>query len=243
MMDDRLGIGGNAPPLIDPEKLAEAERLTKEALALAKAQREAGPIKDAQRASLVSDVVAALRAAFKAVDAIRVEQKKPHDDAADAVQKAFKVFLNALESDANAIKTMAAQWLAEEQKRQAEEKARREAEARRQQDEAWAAKQLAEAKGDTLAVAQAEEKAKAAEAAEAAAQKVQKAKMESASGGGRTMALRTQAYAQINNWRAVFMHFENEPDVREILQRLADREIRAGLTVPGATRAERHTAA
>lgn len=242
-MDERLGIGGNRPPVIDPEKLAEAERLTTEALALAKEQREAGPIKDAQRASLVSDVVAALRAAFKSVDAIRVEQKKPHDDAADAVQKAFKVFLNAMESDANAIKAMSAQWLAEEQKRLADERAKREAEARRQQQEAWAAKQLAEAKGDSLAVAQADEQAKAAEEAAAAAQKVEKAKMESASGGGRTMALRTQAYAQIRNWRAVFMHFENEPEVREVLQRLADREIRGGLTVPGADRAERHTAA
>ena len=240
---DRLGIGGNNPPIVDPIKLAEAESLTQAALVAAKAVIEAGPIEDAGRASEISDVVATVRGAFSAVDKIRAELKKPHDDAGAEVQKAFKVFLTALEADGKKIKAMQAAWLEAEDARIAAETRAREEEARKAQEAAWAEQQMAEARGDTLAAAKAAEQAEEAEKLARAAAKPEKARAESASGGGRTMSLRTQAYAEITNWRAVYMRFEDEAEVREVLQRLADRAVRAGEVPPGANRAERKIAA
>ena len=82
-----------------------------------------------------------------------------------------------------------------------------------------------------------------AEEQAAAAARTEKARAGSATGGGRTMALRTQAYAGIENFRAVFMHFEHRQEVKDVLQRLADAAIRGGEDVPGANRLERQVAA
>jgi hypothetical protein len=57
------------------------------------------------------------------------------------------------------------------------------------------------------------------------------------------MALRTQAYAEVTNWRSVFLHFEGNPKVQEVLQSLADAAVRAGDAVPGVERRERRVAA
>ena len=75
------------------------------------------------------------------------------------------------------------------------------------------------------------------------AEKPTKVSVGSATGGGRSMAMRTQAYAEIMNIRAVFMHFSENPRVIEVLQSLADAEIRGGREVLGAVRREKQVAA
>lgn len=77
--------------------------------------------------------------------------------------------------------------------------------------------------------------AKAAEAKKevSVAAKPVKASAGSASGGGRTMALRTVKTARIDDLRAVFLFFEKHPDVLETIQRLATAAVRASDYVEG----------
>lgn len=54
----------------------------------------------------------------------------------------------------------------------------------------------------------------------------------------RTTSLRTVVTARIEDYPAALAHFANHPEIRELVQRLADRAARAGVGVPGCARIE-----
>jgi hypothetical protein len=54
----------------------------------------------------------------------------------------------------------------------------------------------------------------------------------------RTTALRTVVTAHLYDYPAALNHFAHHPEIRELVQRLADRAVRAGVSVPGCTRIE-----
>lgn len=202
-----------------------------------------GQISRPEQSERLTDFVTGARQLFKKVDAARDAAKRPHTERAERVQAAFKPLLEKLTRVGEDMKAMQADWLRREQARIEAEKA----EQRRQAEAAAAeARRLADqaaARGDISGEVDAEAALAEAEKARKAAEKPANVKASSATGGGRTMALRTQAYAEIFNFRAVFMHFEDSPEVTEVLQRLADRAVRAGQDVPGANRRERQVAA
>jgi hypothetical protein len=54
----------------------------------------------------------------------------------------------------------------------------------------------------------------------------------------RTSALRTVVTAKVEDYPAALSHFAHHPEIRELVQRLADRAVRAGASVPGCARIE-----
>ena len=224
----RAVMGDNAPPPFSETVRAASERITQDVLLRSDEMARRGEIKDAAHAEEVSDIVGALRAAFKAVDTSRAAEKKPHDDAGKAVQAAFSLFLNAMEKAANEQKAASAVWLKKEQTRLTAEKAAREAEARKLADEAFAAAALAAARGDAMGAARADQMQKdAAAEAKRAASISDRPKIDSATGAGRGLSLRTTRKARITNPNAVYMWFREHPDLRATLQRLADEAVRS----------------
>lgn len=195
----------------------------------------------------LTDFVAGARGLFKKADEARKKAKSIHDARGAAVQKAFTPLLDKLERIAGMMKAMQTDWLQREDARIKAEQRKAQEEADQKRREAEAAAAQAAARNDVSGQVDAEAALKEADDAAKAAARETKAQAGSATGGGRTMALRNQAYARITNPRAVFMHFESHPEVVDVLQRLADRAVRAADyqpgSVPGAERDVRQVAA
>lgn len=207
------------------------------------AWKDLGEITTAAQAERLTDFVTGARGLLNQVDGTRKAEKKIWDDMAATVQAAYAPLLAKLKAVLESMKKMQEGWLIRENARIAAEKAEAARIAREKLEEAQREAEAAAARNDISGAVDAEAALKAAQKEVKAAEKPVKASAGSASGGGRAMALRTVAYAEIHNWRQVFMHFENEPRVIETLQSLADAEIRAGRDVPGADRKEKEVAA
>ena len=131
------------------------------------------------------------RAAEKRADALRVTEKKPHDDAAAEVQARYKPLLDKTKRASDAIKKAIAGWLAEQERiRQAAA-----AEARRIADEAAAAAReahrIAQQQGTLEDLADAEMLFDAAKDAGKAAARIERASVKTGGGIGRAVSLRT----------------------------------------------------
>lgn len=174
-----------------------------------------------------------LRTARKDADAKRAEEKRPHDDAAKAVQTKWKPLLDRCDMAANEIKRLLTPYrtaklaAAEEAKR----KAREEAEAR--QSAAQAALQQSD---DLAARFAAEEDLKAAKKLTAVANKIDRA----------PTGLRTRWVAELDNPTAALKHFmATQPDaLKAWLLDQAQRDVNSGARViPGFTIKEERKAA
>lgn len=186
-------------------------------------------ITDEKTASYMADYLDGLRQIFKSLDADRKRMKAPYDAESQKVQDAMAPLLQRLKIAGEKGKPLLDRWLAKVEAevraaaREAEEKAQREA------DEA--AKKLAdaEAQGNLLALADAEERKKAAEKDVKAAQRQAKAPVnaKSATGQGRTYARRSApATAEITNMKLAFMTYKNHPKLAELLVSLANADAR-----------------
>lgn len=187
----------------------------------------AGVNSDAE-AEAVARLMDDIRKAHKDADRARAEEKKPHDDAAKAVQARWKPLLERAELAVDTCKKALAPWLkakAEEQ-RLAAEKARQEAE-----EKAKAAAEAARATTlDDLAGREAAEGLIAdAKKAEAEAAKAEKARPQ-ATGGARAATLRTTYRPELINASEALKHFVRirPDDVKAALQHLAEVEVRNG---------------
>ena len=223
----RAVIGGNRPPPYDPDRhQALADRL-KEFSEASADWLKLTEIETEEEAAALTDQITGLRALNKEIDAERVAQKKPHDDAGKAVQAAFAPLIETVDRTVKKLLALQAGFL---KKKQAEEDARKKAElekARLEKEAAEKALAEAKAKGDIAAEIAAEEAEKAAAAAAKAASRTENAKVGSASGAGRTIALRTVKEAAIVNPRAFFLAVQEDAEIMEALQRVANRMVRA----------------
>lgn len=190
-------------------------------------------ITSAEQSERLTDFVAGAVELAKKIDASRVDEKKAHDDRGKAVQKAYIPLTDKLDRVIELMKDMQADWLKRENDRIAAEKAEAARIAREKADEAARELAAAEARNDVSGVIDAEAKAAEAKKEVSVAAKPVKASAGSASGGGRTMALRTVKTARIDDLRAVFLFFEKHPDVLETIQRLATAAVRASDYVEG----------
>lgn len=238
------GIGGNNPPPYDIEKLAELKATADEFLKGADIWRTTDVTSEAL-AQQLTDMIAGLRANAKAVDAARVAAKKPHDDAGKAVQAAFSPVLDRYK---RALDVLLGKMTAYQVRKQAEERERQRIE--KEKADALAAEARmkameAEQSGGIDAQLEAEAAQKAAEKAQKAASKETKVNVGSASGAGRTVSLRTRKVVTITNIRHLFMHFQENERVIEVLQAVATAEANskdfAG-TIPGCTIEEKQVA-
>lgn len=237
----------NFPPPYDPDKLEAARVAVTDFNGAAKEWLDLKSLETAGQSQRLTDFVAGARKLAKKIDATRDDQKRPHDERAKAVQSAFKPLLDAVSAMIDRVKPLQEDWLKrvrdEEEKRRAEERQRAEAERLAAEE----ARKAAAATNDVAGQVEAERWAKEAAAVEAVASKEVRVSAGSATGSGRTMALRKTYEVEITNPLSVFMRYRSHPDVIETLRRLVSADVRSagydGSPIDGAKITVRETVA
>jgi hypothetical protein len=219
----------NAPA--DPATLFKEE--VDDLLLEARNYLDGEPIANEQQAEAVSSLLNRLRRVAKDADEARKTEKKPHDDAAKAVQAKWTPIIDKAALASSTAKQALAPWL-----RQVEEKQRAEAEAARVEAERLAriaAEAHSTASGNLQASEDAERLLKAAEAARKDAAKADKAKAH-ARGGERAVGLRSVWTPTLTDACLALKHYrERQPELlKEWLVEQAERDVRAGArSIPG----------
>lgn len=187
------------------------EDLARDADALIKA----GGAKSQDAADRASDLANRLAELHKTADTARAKEKRPHDDAAKAVQAKWLPLLGTAEVYKRIKSAVITPFLVAEAKKQ------REAEEAARKAAAEAAK----------AGAPVPEPAPVRAAPKAG------------SGGRRSVALRTVKVITITDRAAVLKFFENNEAITDTLQKLAEKVTAVGVNVPGVTVTEEQRAA
>lgn len=183
-------IGHNNPPAL------EAMSLHIEDLFATVSGSTASPVSNDEQEAALDDLLDQVRRTKKDADAERVAEKKPHDDAAKAVQANWKPLLDRLDAATAAIKASLTPYRVARQAAKDEEarKAREAAEVERV--EAQAALNASDDLEERFA---AEERLKRSTKLEAVANKIDR----SATG------LRTRQIAVVTNYRELLLHIAN----------------------------------
>lgn len=228
-------IGHNRPPVYDATAVEAFEAKVREHADAAGAWLDKGEIGSEEDAERLNDLLAGCRALAKQIDDKRKAEKEPHLAAGRAVDTAFKRLTEPLSRTMDRLKPLLTGWA---QKKRAEQEAARQAEiaaARKAEEEAREAAEKAAKRHDTMGEAEAAARLEAAQKAEREAER-RKASgaIHSATGGGRTAALRTYRAARVVNVRRAFMALEEEfgAEIAEFLEGLANRRIRAAKGKP-----------
>lgn len=227
-MNSRVAIGGNAPPPFEALSL-QIEDL----FALVSDSTAGGQVTTDEQEAALDGLLDDFRKVRKEVDAARVEEKRPYDDAAKAVQTKWKPVLDRCDMAAAEIKRLLTPYRAARQKAkdEAAEKARQEA-AQRQREAEEALRQSE----DLAARFEAESELKAAAKLVAVANRIDR----------EATGLRTHWDAEIVDRKSALKFYLNRnPEVFiEAMQRLADTDARgARPAVPGVVYHERKVAA
>lgn len=229
-MMDRDGIGGNMPPVFDTHSI-NIEDLFDEA----KNHLDGEPIATPEQAEAVGKLRDMCRDAWKAADADRAAEKKPHDDASKAVQAKWTPLLAKAKLAQDTANRALAPWLErlDAEQRAIADKAREEAAERvRQAQEARQA-----TTGDDLAARAAAEALQAeADRAVKTAAKLDKAKPQVA-GGSRAIGLRTSTRIELTDPTAFarWAWINRRDALVELLGELASREGPGAASIPGIT--------
>lgn len=226
--------GHNAPPPYDAEVLESLAQQARDFADAAGAWKEAGPIETSEQAEKANDFLAQGRKLFKSVEDTRKAEKEPHLSAGRQIDKDFKTVTSIVETAAGMVKPLVEAFLKEQQRiadeRRREEQRRAAEEAARAEE----ARKAAEARNDAVGMAEADAAADAAQETAKEAEKASSAKVGSATGAGRTAALRTKKVVTIVNDLAMLRHYRNHPEMKALLMKLAQAEARAGAAeIPG----------
>lgn len=227
-MTDRTGIGGNMPPPFEACSLH-----IEDLFSLASGSLAAGPIQNDEQEAALDAMLDDFRKARKVADDQRVIEKKPHDDAAAAVQALWKPLLARCDMGAAEIKNALTPYREARQRAKVEavRQAREEAEAKQR-----AAQEALRNSDDLEERFAAEAELKQAQKLTAVANKIDR----SATG------LRTSWQAEVTDRRAALLHYiARSPERFEaLIQQLADEDARGTRApVPGVTFHERKRAA
>lgn len=232
-------IGHNAPP--DPFQafslhLDDLDEQARQFL-------DGTPIASEQQAEDVSRLLNMLRKAANDADDARKEEKRPHDEAAKAVQSKWKPLLERVDLAASVAKRALAPWLTA---KEAEQRAAAEAAAQEARDKAEAAAKAAESvhasdlAGQTTVRVLRENAAAATKAAELLDKKPVQAR-----GGERAVSLRSVWTPALSDAPAALKHYrETQPDaLKAWLLDQARQDVRAGKRqIPGFTITEEKVA-
>lgn len=221
------GPGHNNPPAYDPQVLALWTTKTDDFMRVSEKWRTLEKIEEDKHAEQMTDQIDGLRGLKNKIEEARVAAKKPHDDAGKEVQAAFMPLLEKLEKAAKVLKAKLKDYADEKDRIEREAKAKREEEARKAKAEAEALAKKAEESGTISDEIDAKAAQKAAKQTATAARRKVSTGVKSASGVGRTLALRTTKHVEITNINALFMALRDEPEVVEALTRVATRIVRA----------------
>lgn len=225
-------IGHNNPPEPTPFERAEATIIS--LFDEAKNWLDGEGITTQAQADDVSKLLDMIRKAKKAADEARVEEKRPHDEAAKEVQEKYKPLLTRCDLAADAAKKALAPYLEkiEAEKRAKAEAARKEAEEKaRAAQEAIRAAQLT----DLAAREKAEALIQEAKKAEAAAKKAENDKAH-AKGGSRAVGLRTTYRPVLKDAREAARYYwtARREELETFFLSMAEKDVRAGQQdIPG----------
>jgi hypothetical protein len=192
-------------------------------------------ITDLETARACDDFLNQIRDELAAMDKDRKSINKPHDDAITANNNAFRPFIALLDKSKALLTPLKTKWLQREKDRLAAERAAKEAAALKAMQEAEDAKR--KAAQSVEAAVHADEAQKAMEEALAASAAADKAKA-SVKGdyAARASGLRTYWSAEIMDYAKALQHYGNHPEVKDLIQNLANRDARAdkaAMDVPG----------
>jgi hypothetical protein len=232
-------IGHNMPPPFEACSM-DIEGLYEEA----KNWLDGKPIATKAQADELGKLLDMLRQSRKAADELRAIEKRPHDEAAKAVQAKWKPLLDKADLATATAKKALVPYLekVEAEQRAAAAALAEEAARKRREAEEAAAKVRAD---DLEAQAALEAQRKEAANAERAASKADKAKANVA-GGARAIGLRSYFHPVITDRREALMHYiKRQPDALEAwLVEQATRDVNAGArSIPGFDIKEERTAA
>jgi hypothetical protein len=233
----RHDIGGNNPPDAFRMKRAEVEEALGAQLKGLDVWSKRETL-DADTAPRALDFQKGLKLLKKEADEARTAEKKPHDEAAKAVQAYWKDIEAKLDKALLVITPKLAAWqkVLDEQKRAAEAAARAKREAaEREAETARAAAAHAESESARIA-AEALAEATAQQAREAA--KVEKAaagpaRIASATGLANRTGTRKETTATITDRTRAVLYFRNTDQVLDLIERLALAAARAAPIVDG----------
>lgn len=237
------GMGHNNPP--EPTPLEQAKETISLLDVEASAWFDGEPIQNQKQADDVARLLDAARKAKQQFDNARKVEKKPHDDAAKAVDAAWKPVIADADRIIEVAKAAQTPWLIklDEEKRAREETARKEAEAK-----AAEARRLAAESDGSLAAAKARDAA--IEEAERAAAAAQRAANDKANAKGvgmtRAVSLRTTWRSEVQDRRALLNHIaKSDPDaLTAFVEEWAARAVRGGAReIPGVRVYEERAAA
>lgn len=222
---------GDAPTIGDNSgDLSLAEQI-KEYASMALGWLKKSGIKDQASKDMAANYRAELLRLSKEADAQRVAEKKPHDEAAKAVQAKWTPLINEAGTAADAIRDALTSFMtAEKRKAEAEQRAKWEAEQKaaasaRAEIEAQRAKQLAD---DPIAALTSPEPELPMAPPPPPPVKIQ-------AGGqrGRKTGLREVTRYVVTDHKAALAFFAENDEVKELVQTLAARVAKAGVAVPG----------
>ena len=224
---ETAGMGHNNPP--EPTPLEQAREMISLLDGEAANWFDGTPIENQRQADDVAKLLDAARKAKSKFDADRKLEKKPHDEAAKAVDAAWKPVIADADRIVEIAKAAQTPWLLklEAEKRAAEEAARKKAE-----EAAAEARRLAQEADGSLGAAKARDAAiEAAKQAEAAAQRAANDKA-GAKGAGmaRTVSLRTTWRSAVEDHRALLNFIaKHDPDaLTAFVEDWAAKTVRAG---------------
>lgn len=227
-------IGHNAGPPLDPFAAISAEIL--DLFELAESALTGEPIATQEQADQIEQLADDCLKAWQAAEAARKEEKRPHDEAAKAVQAKWTPLTEKADlAKKTALKALTP-WKLELQRQKDESAAKARAEAEALAEAARKAAQEAAASADLSARAEAEVLLKEADKATKTANRIDRA----------PTGLRTYWHAEIADRRAALNHYlKNAPDeFVATIQRLADQDVRAGVrNIPGINAIEERKAA
>ena len=226
-------IGHNGPPS-DPFEAIAADIL--DLFELAESALTGEPIANQSQADQINQIAKDALKAGQAADAARKEEKRPHDEAAKAVQAKWTPLITKAElAHSTALKALTP-WNLEIQRQKDEAAAKARAEAEALAEAARKAAQEAAQTADLSARAEAEALLKEADKLTKTANRIDRA----------PTGLRTVWHAEITDRRSALNHYLKTAPEEFVatIQRLADQDIRAGVrNIPGVTAIEEKKAA
>lgn len=155
----------------------------------------------------------------KKADETRAEEKKPHDDASKAVQAKWKPLVDQAATLTRQLKdAIGAHLLAKKRAAEEEERKRRQEEAKARE----AAMREAEARGEP-----------APQPEPPVLERPKPVQTKIAGAEGRTIALRTERRAKIIDYPRAHAALASHPEMKDLVQTLANRAVKAGVAVDG----------
>lgn len=224
MNDQTLaGAGHNNPPVYDVEAVTRFQTRVNELADAGSAWLNLDKIETEEQAGKANDFFTQVRTAAKEIDEQRKVDKQVLDDKAKQVQDRYREMLAPLDKLLEKLKPALTKYAADKKAREEAEKREREAAARKAREEAEKAAAEAAARNDVVGEAQAEAALKQAQKDEKAAAKPVSTGIASATGGGRTMAMRTTYTAKVENANKAFSFLRDHPEHGPALIREMER--------------------